>query len=54
MGKSHYGVILLRLSGIGPLAKATLTAVVINKYKYQLKDAFTVVFKDHLKIRKAK
>lgn len=53
MGKAHEGVILLRLPGLNTLQKADLNLIVVNQHKQELYGAFTVVYKDLIKIRHA-
>jgi predicted nuclease of predicted toxin-antitoxin system len=52
LGKPHHGIILLRLSGIGPSEKAGITLSVIQQHEQEFHSAFTVVLKDYVKIRK--
>lgn len=52
LGKAHEGVILLRLTGLNPYEKADLCLMVINQRKHECPGAFTVVYKDLVKIRK--
>ncbi len=51
MGQAHEGVVLLRLSGISPYPKAELCLNVIEQYANKITGAFTVVYKDFVKIR---
>lgn len=53
LGKAHYGVILLRLPGIKPFEKSLLTYTIIEAYLEKIAGAFTVIYKDFVKIRKA-
>lgn len=53
LGKAHEGVVLLRLAGLNPYQKANLNLMAISQYKHELPGAFTVVYKDFVKIRKA-
>lgn len=52
LGKAHEGVILLRLAGLNPYDKADLCLIVVNQHKNEFPGAFTVVYKDLVKIRK--
>ncbi|MFT4092231.1 MAG: DUF5615 family PIN-like protein [Niabella sp.] len=51
LGKAHEGVILLRLAGLNTNKKAEITVTVIDQHKSELPFAFTVVYKDFIKIR---
>ncbi|HET7115458.1 MAG TPA: DUF5615 family PIN-like protein [Hanamia sp.] len=51
LGKAHEGVLLLRLSGMNPYLKAELCFNVIEQYSNKIHGAFTVVYKEFVKIR---
>jgi hypothetical protein len=51
MGQAHKGVLLLRLSGMYPYSKAELCFNVIEQYANKIPAAFTVVYKEFVKIR---
>lgn len=42
---------LLRLSGLNATDKATITLAVLHEHMEKIPDAFTVIFKDYVKIR---
>ena len=48
----HSGVILVRLSGVKPLEKAKIILAAIEEHGAELAGAFTVINKNHIKIRK--
>ncbi len=48
----HSGVILVRLSGMKPLDKAKIILAAIEEHEPELPGAFTVINKNHIKIRK--
>jgi predicted nuclease of predicted toxin-antitoxin system len=52
LNKEHTGIVLCRLHGIPPKQKASLVAFVIDKYKLELIDSFTVIQPDNVRIRK--
>jgi predicted nuclease of predicted toxin-antitoxin system len=47
-----HGVILLRLAGVSPQDKASIVLSVIRDHDNELADAFTVVTRSGLRIRK--
>lgn len=49
--KAHYGVVLFRLSGIDSATKAKLCLNMITNFGEKISGAFTVVYKDFVKIR---
>ena len=48
----HNGIILVRLSGMKPKEKAKMVLDAINAHQTELQGAFTVINKNHVKIRK--
>jgi predicted nuclease of predicted toxin-antitoxin system len=46
------GAVLIRLSGLPQEAKAKLVALAIEKHRTELVGAFTVVTRNHIRIRK--
>ncbi|GEP90021.1 putative nuclease of putative toxin-antitoxin system [Chitinophaga terrae (ex Kim and Jung 2007)] len=52
LGKAHEGVILLRSEGLTPYQKADLCLILVTQHTNELPGAFTVVYKDYVKIRK--
>jgi predicted nuclease of predicted toxin-antitoxin system len=50
--KNHSGVVLCRFPGISPLQKAALVLEIFKKHVDELKDNFTVITKDRMRIRK--
>lgn len=52
LGRSHEGIILLRLSGLQPQLKADLTLKVITKHQKEIPGSFAVIYKELVKIRK--
>jgi predicted nuclease of predicted toxin-antitoxin system len=48
----HSGVILVRFSGVKPLEKAKIILAAIEEHGAELAGAFTVINKNHIKIRK--
>lgn len=51
LGKAHEGVILLRLPDLNTHQKADLNLNIINQHQHKLCGAFTVIYKDLVKIR---
>lgn len=49
--KAHEGVVLVRLPGIRPKAKADIVASVVENYGKKLRNAFTVVTHRSVRIR---
>ncbi len=49
----HSGIILLRLSGIKPFEKAKLVVDAIAAHATEIENSFTVINKNHIKIRRA-
>ena len=47
-----YGVVLLRLSGINPLEKASIVAAAVEEHTSELPQAFTVVSPETIRIRR--
>ncbi|MBL0309488.1 MAG: DUF5615 family PIN-like protein [Bacteroidetes bacterium] len=48
----HSGIILVRLSGMKPKEKARIVVQTIREHEVELQGAFTVISKNHVKIRK--
>jgi predicted nuclease of predicted toxin-antitoxin system len=48
----HSGVVLLRLSGMKSIDKAKLVVDVIEAHQSEIPQSFTVINKNHVKIRK--
>ncbi|MGB9662136.1 MAG: DUF5615 family PIN-like protein [Moorellaceae bacterium] len=48
------GVVLVRLSGLQQEVKARLVALTIEKYLMRITGAFTVITRNHIRIRKIK
>ena len=48
----HSGVLLIRLSGMKPSEKANIIVKAIEKHQAEISGAFTVINKNHIKIRK--
>ena len=51
--KCHAGVILIRLDGVKPKNKATITLDMIEQHSAELRNAFTVIQPGMTRIRKA-
>jgi predicted nuclease of predicted toxin-antitoxin system len=51
-GRIHAGVVLLRLAGVPPLAKADITSVVLHDRGPEIRDAFAVISPRNLRIRR--
>jgi predicted nuclease of predicted toxin-antitoxin system len=49
----HYGVVLIRLAGLGPEQKALLVARVFNEYGPDFAGAFAVISRDSVRIRRS-
>lgn len=52
MQQAHYGVVLIRLEGHPPLIKAQIVSKIFVDYTDQLKEAFTVIQPNLIRIRK--
>ena len=48
----HSGILLIRLSGVKPKEKAVIVVAAIKEHGNELHNAFTVINKTHVKIRK--
>lgn len=48
----HSGIVLIRLSGTKPIEKATIVSNAIKEHGSEFFDSFTVITKNHIKIRK--
>lgn len=48
----HYGVLLYRLNGLTNKMKAEIIVQVLKDHESELKENFSVVNKNHLRIRK--
>ena len=51
-GRIHAGVLLLRLAGLAPTAKADVTSVVLRNRGPEIQDAFAVVSRRNIRIRR--
>ena len=51
-GRAHAGVVLLRLHGIDPLEKGTVTSSVVAEHGERLVNAFAVVERRQVRIRR--
>lgn len=47
-----YGVVLIRLHGIKPEEKAEMTFKTIEAHKEEIERSFTIITKNHIRIRK--
>lgn len=52
MKQVHSGIILVRLSGMKPIEKAKIILDAINMHHTEMLEAFTVITKQQIKIRK--
>ena len=50
--ESSFGVLLLRLSGLSVKQKQSITASAIKTHKNEIKESFSVVTKDAIRIRR--
>jgi len=46
-----FGIVLIRLSGLGPAAKASVVTTAIGQYKDKLEQTFTVISANNVRIR---
>ena len=51
-GRTHHGVLLIRLHGLGPEEKGRVTALAVAEHGSELVGSFSVVEKDRIRIRK--
>jgi predicted nuclease of predicted toxin-antitoxin system len=52
LGRVHAGIVLIRLAGLAPSAKADIVAKVIQDHAGELQGAFTVISPGAVRIRK--
>ena len=52
MKRVHSGILLIRLSGLSPKEKGIVVSATVKEHANELADAFTVINKTHVKVRK--